>query len=116
MPVWPSALPAYPLTEHYAETMGETSLRTEMEAGPAKVRRRTTAAVRRFALGYLLNKTEVSALETFYHDTLEGGTLRFDFTHPRTGSTVACRFASPPHYKTANGEYYHVRIELEVLP
>ncbi len=113
---WPSTLPAYPLLEKYSEAMPNTTIRTDMEAGPAKVRQRTTAGVRRLSVGYLLSKQQVSALEEFYAETLKGGSLSFEYTHPRDDATVSCRFVEPPSYNAANGDYFNVSVSLEVLP
>jgi hypothetical protein len=116
MTTWPNTLPAYPLIDGFHETAPNTVIRTDMEQGPAKVRLRTTAAIRTLALSYLMNKAQVTALETFYLATLQGGALSFDFTHPRSNAVVSCRFTRPPEYVTSNGNFFKVAMELEVLP
>ena len=87
-----------------------------MEQGPAKVRQRTTAGVRNLSLGYLLSKSQIDDLELFYKTTLKGGSLSFDFTHPREAVTVSCRFVAPPQYSASNGNFFKVNIDLEILP
>jgi len=116
MPSWPTTLPAYPLIDGFRETVPDAAIRTNMEQGPAKVRLRTTAATRSFTLSYLMNRAQLSALETFYLATLQGGSLAFDFTHPRQNVVVSCRFTRPPEYMTTNGDFFKVSIDLEVLP
>jgi hypothetical protein len=116
MTVYPATLPVSPLVDSFREAIPNTVLRTEMEQGPAKVRQRTTAAVRRFSVGYVMAKAQIEILETFYLTTLQGGTLAFDFTHPRTGATVSCRFVKPPDYVPTNGNYFKVGFELEIMP
>jgi len=116
MAAWPDTLPAYPLLDSFRETVPNTVIRTDMEQGPAKVRLRTTAAVRTMTVGYLLSKAQVAALETFYLATLQGGALAFDFTHPRSNSAASCRFVRPPEYSSSNGNFFKVAIELEMLP
>jgi hypothetical protein len=116
MTTWPVTLPAYPLLEGFQESVPDTTIRTDMEQGPAKVRQRTTAGVRKMSLSYLMSKTQVAALESFYLTTLQGGALAFDFTHPRSNVTVSCRFAKPPEYGSGNGNYFRVSIEMEALP
>lgn len=115
MPSWPNTLPS-PLSDHFQETTPNTVLRTDMEQGPAKVRRRTTAAVRSLSLHYLMSKAQVATLESFYITTLQGGSLSFAFTHPRTGSAVTCRFVKPPEYNSENGNFFRVSFDLEILP
>jgi hypothetical protein len=116
MPTWPVTLPAAPLLEGFREATPDTVLRTEMEQGPAKLRQRTTAGVRTLSVGYLLSAAQVATLETFYLTTLSGGAAAFDFTHPRTGAGVSCRFVRPPEYAAVNGNYFRAALELEILP
>jgi hypothetical protein len=116
MPAWPPALPPSPLVQRFRETPPDTALRTGMDAGPAKVRRRTTAGVRLFQLEYLLSRAQMEALDAFYLDDLMGGTLAFDFAHPRSGDALSCRFRAPPAYAAVNGEYFRAALELEALP
>mgnify|MGYP001455401073 CR=1 FL=1 len=116
MPAWPETLPQSPLIDGFRETPANSSLRTEMEAGPAKLRRRTTAAAATLSLTFIISAAQLAALDAFYADTLQGGTLAFDFTHPVTGETVSCRFRQPPSRGTLNGGYFRAGVELEVLP
>jgi hypothetical protein len=104
------------LLDGFRETVPSAVIRTDMEQGPAKLRLRTTAAVRTMTLSYLMNKTQIVELETFYLATLQGGSLPFDFVHPRSNATVSCRFTKPPEYVTSNGNFFKVAMELEVLP
>ena len=116
MPDWPITLPIYPLVDGYTEHVPSTVLRTEMEAGPAKVRQRTTSAIRKFRLNFLLNKSQTAILEDFYLNMLGGGALSFGFTHPRTDEVLNCRFVSAPGYQTSNGNYFRITAELEAMP
>ncbi len=45
-PVWPPSLPQRPLAQGFSEQAPDTLIRTQMEAGPPKVRRRFTAGIR----------------------------------------------------------------------
>lgn len=116
MPVWPSTLPSSPLLDGFRETVPDNVLRTDMERGPAKTRRRTTSAVRKLSVNYLMSKAQVADLETFYGTELLGGSIAFDTMHPRSAAAISCRFVKPPVYSSANGEYFRVALELEVLP
>ena len=116
MAAWPETLPQSPLAEGFRETPADASLRTMMETGPAKLRRRTTAAAATLSLGYLMGTAQLAALDGFYAGTLQGGTLAFDFTHPVPVETVSCRFRQPPARAALNGGYFRVAVELEVLP
>jgi len=114
---WPAGLPNFeePLRSEYTETVGSTKKRSQMEVGPAKVRRRSTAHVDQMTLGYYMTESEVSTFETFYNTTLKNGSLRFDATHPRTGNTEDFRILEDPQYERMGVEYI-VRFKVEVLP
>ena len=116
MTTWPNTLPPAPLLGGFHETVPNSTIRTDREQGPAKVRQRTTAAVRSLSVQYLMSKAQIDTLETFYQTTLQGGAYSFTFTHPRTGNAVTCRFTKPPEYTTTNGNFFHVAVDLEVLP
>jgi len=116
MTTWPDTLPASPLLENFQELSPQTAIRTDMDTGPAKVRQRTTAAVGSLLVNYLLSTAETIALDAFYQTTLFGGSGTFDYTHPRTGATLSCRFVDPPSYAPVNGNYFKVALTLEVLP
>lgn len=87
-----------------------------MDVGPPKVRRRTTANVASLTVPFLLSAAQATALIDFYEDDAAYGAIAFNFTHPRTGATVSCRFVEPPQLGTSNGSYFPVTVQLEVLP
>lgn len=116
MTAWPESLPPLPLLDGYREKPADTVLRTAMDAGPAKLRSRTTAGVANLTLDYVLTRPQTQDLLDFYALTLQGGVLMFDFTHPRTQAMIQCRFRKAPELTAQNGRYMRVGIELEVLP
>lgn len=113
---WPGNVPEKPLVDGYNEQVGSTTVRTPMDVGPDKVRRRTTAAVDRLSMRFLMTETEIGNLDTFYDSTTSQGALRFDFTHPRTGNTVEARFVERPRWRLRTDDDYEVNVTLEVLP
>jgi hypothetical protein len=96
--------------------VADTVLRTEMDQGPAKTRRRTTAGVRTLTMAYILSAAQTAVLDDFYLEDLSGGSLSFDYTHPRTAATVTTRFKKPPAYIPLNGGYFRAVLEMEILP
>jgi hypothetical protein len=68
-------------------------------------------------LVYHLTASEVATLDTFFVTTTRGGTLEFNWTHPRTGAAVEARFVpgTAPSYGAIeqDGE---VSVQLEILP
>lgn len=88
-----------------------------MDKGPDKVRRRTTAGVRKFSFIMLLTADQVDTLETFYNDTTNGGADKFTFDHPRTSvSSDNFRFTGPPEYSAVSGGLYEAALGMELLP
>lgn len=114
--VWPVSLPQRPLIRKLQEVAPELRLRTNMDAGPAKMRRRFQAGVRPFVVSMVLTGAQVETLDAFFGTTLQGGTLRFDFTHPRTGVTGEFRFVEPPQYSGVSPGTYEASMQLELMP
>lgn len=114
MASWPT-LPA-PLINTFRESVPESTIRSQTDKGPAKVRRRSTAMPRPVQFTLMLTPAQVATLDAFHETTTVGGSQEFDYTHPRTGSTVSARFTSPPSYSDVNGINYRASIELEIIP
>ncbi|MDP7214891.1 MAG: hypothetical protein QF583_03050, partial [Rhodospirillales bacterium] len=74
MPIsWPSTLPL-PTIEGYGVHPGEAILRTEMEAGPARQRRRYTQVPSRITVRWLLRRDQFALFEAWYRwQAKEGG-------------------------------------------
>lgn len=112
---WPAALPQA-LLLGLTETAPNLTIRTQMEAGPAKVRQRFTAAPRPVQGELVLTESQANTLDTFYVTTLAGGALRFGWRHPRTDAAVTYRFTEPPSYQQIGALQYRVAMKLEILP
>jgi len=116
--VWPSSFFAFekPLVSDYNERLGSTSVRSSMDVGPDKVRQRTTAAVDEIDMMYLLTESELNDLYSFYRNTAKNGSLRFNATHPRTGTTEEFRFREPPAESATGNGLFRAQVKVEVLP
>lgn len=67
-------------------------VRTGFEAGYAQTRAKSTTAPRQFQFQHKgVLAADVTAWVAFW-DARKGGADAFDFTDPRTGATIACRF------------------------
>jgi hypothetical protein len=113
---WPASLPQALLYEGAQEKAPNEVVRTQMDAGPPKVRRRFTAGVRGFPGQLSLTKAQVQTLDDFYLVTLQGGALKFSWRHPRTGAAVDLRFVEPPSYSAAADDVWKAALSLELLP
>lgn len=114
MATWPSSL--CPLVNSLQETPPNNSIRTTMDKGPDKVRRRTTANVRLISFKVFMLNENVSILDDFYNDTTYSGSETFTFTHPRTGQQVTARFVNPPTYSERGSIGYEANVSLEIMP
>ncbi len=143
-PIWPAMLPQYLLTRNYKEAAPSLTVRTQMDAGPAKVRRRFTAGVRMVEGMIVCDEDQLDALDDFYVNDCAGGALSFSWTMQRRQRDTASpaipdsdtsqvgdtsllalifvglntfRFAKPPEYADAgDGRHYEVTLYLEILP
>jgi len=118
-PARPATLPQDVFVESYDETFPDMVLRSQMDAGPAKQRRRFTAAVRPLAVVVGLTRAQCDTFDVFYNVTLGGGAISFDWIHPRTQLTVTLRFigGQPPHLKPeAGAQRWQAALNLEVMP
>lgn len=115
VPAWPTTLPDELLMRGYSQTTADLLLRSSVDAGPAKVRRRFTAGVQQVVGNLLLTGAQLAYLRTFYDTTLLGGSLRFTWIEPVTKTAKEFRFTSPIKWSSNSG-YYDVNLELEMLP
>lgn len=100
------------LRDGFSETPPQRIIRTNMDVGPAKVRRRTFAATYPIKFKMYLTNDEFETLRTFY---LANDASIFDFTNPRTNQILKARFTSEP-----SGDFdqtmWDVGVELEIMP
>jgi hypothetical protein len=124
--VWPVGLPP-PRLQPFSESLKSQVVRTAMDTGPAKVRRRQSAPIREFTVEIKITGEQLAVIfEPFFLDSLKGGSLTFSMTNPRTGVVDEYRFVSPPAYKPLGvvqlgtdeegKEYWAVTFTLEQLP
>ena len=115
MATYPAGLPQNPLLG-YTEKITSPLIRSEMETGSPKVRRRFTSAIRTFNVRFILTKAQVATLETFYVTTTNYGADAFTFENWRTDASVSMRFVDSPSYTAISTDIWEVSMELEQLP
>jgi len=112
---WPSTLYGTILKDGVQETPPDNIIRTDMEVGPPKVRRRGTAAVRKFTFQMFLSGTLLAIFDTFYVTTSKSGSLAFNFRSLRTQVIGEYQFAAVPIYIPSE-QGYLISCQLELLP
>jgi hypothetical protein len=115
--IWPTTLPQLFSSEGFTETPPNTTVATEMDVGPKKIRRRSTVGVSTYSGKMLLTQAQTTIFDTFYRTTTHSGSLSFMFSHPRTAVSTEMWFATgkTPSYGNANGVNAWASFELECL-
>lgn len=80
--VWPFALPPDVQIEGYTYQPGNDLAATEMDVGPPKVRRRSSAAPGPEQWTFTLTYAEKLIFEAFFRDDLAQGALTFEYGEP----------------------------------
>lgn len=112
---WPAILPL-PTVEGYAVRPSESILRTEMEAGPARQRRRYRSTPSRITVRWVLSRDHFAVFESWYHwFAQEGGAW---FTIPLLGGLGLmpheARFTRTFEAHLKGGTLWEVVSELEI--
>lgn len=118
---FPPSLTRSPLVSSLTETPGKATIRSEMDQGEAKVRRRFTGDTREFPVDLQLTRAQLAVFDEFYQTTTKAGSLSFEWRHPRTGATADFRFLDRPQYRPLaprgdGTEWWLVSFPMEMLP
>lgn len=113
---WPDTLPPSPLIDGFEEEEPDVVLRTNMDAGPAKTRRRYTSGVSNLSWPTLLTTAQRATLINFYRVSCDYGAIPYNVTHPITGDIVSVRFVKPPKFQAASHSLFRATLNLEIMP
>lgn len=119
MPIasWPASLPQKPLADGFSETSPDLVARTQMDTGPAKMRRRATAGVTQVKCAFRLTADQLATFRDFMHSDLQDRALPYSWAHPVAGAVGRWRItASPTIEPIADGLAWKVALALELLP
>lgn len=120
MPAWPESLPQCVLLEGYRERPSSGVLSSEMDVGPAKTRRRSTATTTRLPVMVTLSNEQLGIFEDWFNQDVAGGALPFDWERPRTHQIVQARIVGDPPYElrplASGSEYWRLSMTLEIQP
>ena len=115
---WPGTLPAMPGAD-FTETGGVNIIRSPVDAGPAKQRKRGSKP-QVMQMSFTMSPDQIIIFENFVKATLNG-ISRFGFPHPRLGTVVEVRIvpqSSGDLYSISyiNPMRYNVSLQMEILP
>lgn len=113
---WPSQLQQFMNSDGFDYKIGDTTVRSDNDTGPAKIRRRFTVPVDTMSTGIVMTYDQWDVLNEFYNVDLNGGVNRFEWTHPFSGDTVEFRFLEAPTMRPLGGNNFVVSLRLEIMP
>lgn len=122
---WPTALPQSP-QKGFTETVGASIIRSQTDKGPAKQRYRGKSP-NTMSLEFIMTTSQVTTLETFVNNSPSQNPAgiktvgRFNFTHPRTNSSVEVRIVPQGDgqlfsYQYLAPGYWNVSVTFEIMP
>lgn len=115
MATWPANLPA-PLRSGYEINPEDPILRTQMDAGPDRVRRRFTAIPSRIPVSWRFTEAQLALFEAWHkHEALDGAAwFTISLANGLGISAMEARFTKPPKKPLLSGMNWEVSAELEV--
>jgi hypothetical protein len=111
---WPETLPKTLIMDGLSAKRSSSVIRTRMDAGPGKARRRYTASSKIYTGRMLLTVEQRDTLDQFFRLKLADGALRFFFTDPQTLETGEFRFTENYTENSADG-LFEIQMSLERL-
>lgn len=115
MATWPANLPA-PLRRGYEINPEDPILRTQMDAGPDRVRRRFTAIPSRIPVSWRFTEAQFALFEAWHKlEALDGAAwFTVSLSNGLGFQAVEAQFTKPPKKVLLGGANWEVSAELEV--
>lgn len=112
--IWPPSLPQVIRLEGLATKKKSNVVRTQMDAGPQKARRRYTVQTKEFTGSVVVNESQRELLEDFYDNVLGSGVLRFVMKDPQTLLPAEFRFLED-YDEESNDGLWIITMKLEKM-
>jgi hypothetical protein len=94
-----------------------------MDTGPPKQRKRFTSAPTPITVGFTVKQDILVIFQAFYRDTVQDGSIPFDWVNPITGVAATYRFIGgmPPSIKLRAGgagdrSIWVISFQMEEIP
>lgn len=120
MATWPSTLPTAPLVNGYSVDPASNVIRSDMEIGPARVRRIATSRNDQVSISLVLVGSQVTAFRDWFDDSssgLAGGVNWFTGLRLNLDGTVTtpeCRFVGKHSFSLVDSKRYRLTAKVEV--
>lgn len=114
---WPHELQMLIPEDTYKEAFAKVMIRTTMDTGRPKRRRRFTAAIKTLEFDLIFTGSELDRFIVFFEDEISGGATSFELVHPRTAAICTVAFSKEPDpAMKAGSDIYRVPVNLDILP
>ena len=112
---WPLTLPQSFLVNGFNEDGPDNIIRSAMDTGPHKTRRRYTARVQPLTGAMLMTPAEYTIFKDFFKTSLQDGALTFEMPDDVDGGTMEVKFRAK--YQTVFlGTVFRVTMGLDKQP
>jgi len=88
---WPTSLPQKPLVDGYSREVPNNVIRSSMDTGSDKVRKRGNGKPQVVKATYAMTAAQRDTLETFIRDSIAYGAICFNWPHPELNKLVRAR-------------------------
>ena len=116
---WPASLPQQQFLDT-RDQLQESRLRTRMDTGPPKMRRRNTASIREIVTAMVFDNEQRDTFDTFFRTVLKEGSLSFNWKDPINDAVVEYRFVNIPSFRLIKRDgldrWWRTSLTLEILP
>ena len=115
---WPVSLQQLVNSQSFSYRLGETLIKSDVDIGPVKVRRRFTRPIETVSVSINLTQAQFTTLRTFFNTTVNGGATIFELNHPITGVLTNFRFMGPPEIRPlgSGGTEFQASMSWEIMP
>lgn len=119
--LWPLSLPQEAKLAEVEQELGEQTVRSAVDVGPALVRQRISTGIDTFPIALWLTATQYLEFIEFYRTSIGGGALAFQWKNPLTGNPADLRITSKPRLKpmssrTAPSLHFRCSFSVEIMP
>lgn len=113
---WPSQLQQLVNEQSFAYKFGETVIRSDVDVGPKKVRRRFTRPINTATVSIDMDVSQYNIFYNFFFTTINAGVTPFELAHPITGVLKQWRFLEPPDIRPTGGVTFTANMQWEEMP
>ena len=112
---WPLTLPQSFLVDSFTEESVDNIVRSAMDSGPSKARRRLTATVEPFSGKMIMTQAQYIIFKDFFRNLIQDGALTFEMPDYVDGGTMEVRFRDK-YNANSLGTVWEITMALDKQP